>query len=123
MAAGVRHCGRSGLGINNQVGCCGWESEGFIVVMKAGTTGLSEGTLVRIMLSQKQSVLIGESLGQRKQRELWTPLVAEIEAGLSDQVARCMSDGKVAPDESRMREICTSGLSRGRAASACACIA
>ena len=85
-AAGALCHGELGRGINNQAGCCGGESEGFIVAMRAGITGQSEGTLVRNMRSPKQPVLIGESLRQRKRPRPWNPLGAETEAGLPDQV-------------------------------------
>ena len=113
--------GKLGLGINNQAGCCGWESEGSIVAMRAGITGRSEGTLVRNMWSQKQPVLIGvkpkteeaaravESMGSRDRNWAARPSPAT--------PAGRMSGGRGAvPDESRMREICTSGSTRGRAA-------
>ena len=119
-AVGALCPGKLGLGINNQAGCCGGESEGSVVARRTGITGRSEGTLVRNMRSQKQPVLIGdkpkteetvqtvESIGCRDRSWAASPSPAE--------PAGHMSGGRVGPDVSRMREIRTFGSTRGRAA-------
>ena len=118
-AAGALCNGELGLGINNQAGCCGWQSERPIVAMRRVTTVERRGRSWEQAESEatsadwrrpktEEAAKAVEAIGSRARSWAARPSPA-VQAGR-------MSGGRVVLDESRMREICTSGSTRGRAA-------